>query len=62
MKIHYEVLVGNIGKVWEGSSPLKAMQTFTKYSELSEAGYGRCANEGVTLWKNGEIIAELEGK
>ena len=59
MKNHYEVIVGNIGTVYGGHNYKSAYKDFREYSELALNGYGRCAGEEVTLFKNGEILHEL---
>jgi hypothetical protein len=58
MNFFYEVIVGNIGKVHEGFSYRKALDTFFDYVKKSSENYGRAAGEEVTLWKDGEIIKD----
>ena len=50
----YEVIVGNIGKVHEGGSYMKAFAVFQEYIKKSDATYGRASGENVALWKNNE--------
>lgn len=54
----FEVVVGNIGKVWEGKSEAAATATYREYRHLSETGYGRCAGESVTLFWDNDILEE----
>ena len=57
----YEVLVGNIGKVWEGNHYGDGMNIYTTYIDHSKNNYGRAAGEDVTFWVDGEIIEEFTG-
>jgi hypothetical protein len=63
----YEVLVGNIGKVWDSQShddtgDLEAATgIYRSYVMLSKDNYGRAAGEDVTLWGDAEIIEEHVG-
>lgn len=54
----HEIYVGNIGKVLSTNSSKEAKFTFFEYCNLSKAGYGRCNNEEVTWFKNGEVYKE----
>ncbi len=54
----YEVIVGNIGKVYNGDSAFDAYVMYNTYRGLSKRGQGRCANEPVTLFRDDEITAE----
>ena len=60
-KCFYEVLVGNIGKVWQGTNQLECEGVFNTYKAQSESNYGRAAGEDVTIWRDGELIWEFEG-
>lgn len=54
----YEVIVGNIGSVYYGTSFPNAARTYQDYEDLSKEGYGRAANEQVTLLEDGIILKE----
>ena len=54
----FQVVVGNVGQVFDGSNYMQARTTYAKYIEQSKAGYGRVAGEPVTLFHKGEIKAE----
>ena len=54
----YEVIVGNIGRVYRGTSLLDSESTFNHYVSLSVLGQGRAAGESVTLFKDDEIVSE----
>jgi hypothetical protein len=54
----WEVMVSNIGRVFEGTNGFEARATYNQYIRLSKAQYGRASGEGVTLWRDGEITAE----
>lgn len=53
----YSIIVGNVGVITERDRP-KALHTYREYVSQSKKGYGRAANESVTLM-NGECI-EME--
>lgn len=56
----YEVIVGNIGTVYSGPSKSAAERDFEGYVRQSREGYGRAANEPVTLMCAGEPVKEYE--
>lgn len=54
----YTVLVGNIGQVHEGQSRDEARKRYDEYVVQSNSGIGRAGHEQVTLFEDGEPIAE----
>jgi len=61
MRHRYEVIVGNIGTVYQGSSKLFALRRFNEYRNLSDIGYGRASEESITMLTDDEITAEHIG-
>jgi len=61
-KPFYEVIVQNIGKVYEGSNGFEANTEYQRYVGKSKRGEGRAAGEGVTLYKDGDILKEHIGE
>ena len=57
----YEVLVGNIGRVYAGSDENTAAAKFDEYVSQSKAGYCRASGESVAMLFGGEIVAEFTG-
>jgi len=57
-KIRYEVIVGNIGTVYDGSDRDEAEDTFDEYVRQSKSGRGRAGGESVVLMKDDEPVAE----
>lgn len=57
----YEVIVGNLGLVHNSEDEEAAQRAWRDYAELSASGYGRVANEPVTLLKDDEIVREHDG-
>ena len=58
----YEVIVGNIGSVYQGRSRTTALATYESYVEISKEHVGaRCYGEDVTLLLHGEIEQEHMG-
>lgn len=58
----YEVIVGNVGSVYTGTSSSEAIEKYDSYVEKSKSRTGgRVCGEFVTLMKDGEIIKEHEG-
>ncbi len=62
MVMSYQVIVGNIGTVYDGPELKKAIASFKRYMELSTIGGGRGGHEPVTLMKDGEIRKEFHPK
>jgi hypothetical protein len=54
----FQVLVGNIGHVYDGANYMQAMCCYQRYVKDSKAPYGRASGEPVTLFHNGEIRCE----
>lgn len=61
-KSRYEVVVGNVGTVYTGTSRKDALDSYNEYVELSESGFGRAANEDVALMLDGEFEQEHLGE
>jgi len=59
-ELECEVLVGNMGKVFEGSLT-KCKKIFQEYKQMSKDNYGRAGGESVYLIKEGEIEEEYYG-
>lgn len=59
--MEYEVIVGNVGSVYAGTSQREAHKRFTDYVLISKSGRGRAGDEDVTLLRDNEIIREHVG-
>lgn len=57
----YEVVVGNIGSVHEGSDREEAEDAFYEYVEQSKKRRGRASGEDVALFEGEDIINEHVG-
>ena len=57
----YQVIVGNIGTIYDGDNLKEAAKEFENAMFSSEGGYGRMAGESVTLWADGEPDHEFQG-
>lgn len=57
----YQVIVGNIGNVYEGQSYKTARAKFKEYVGQSKLNVGRAAGENVTMLSNDEIEDEFIG-
>ncbi len=57
----FQVVVGNVGQVYDGSNYMQARERYRTYVKLSKAPYGRASGESVTLFHNGEIKVEYVG-
>jgi hypothetical protein len=55
----FDVIVGNIGTVYSGTSKRMAMQEYRAYTRKSKAGLGRAGNEDVTVFFEGDILDEF---
>jgi hypothetical protein len=58
----YEVIVGNIGTVYTGTSKAEAIKRFNTYVAQSKSLRGRAGGESVTIIKDGEPIKEHFGE
>lgn len=58
----YEVIVSNIGTVYEGGDKKKAYDTFACYENLSKDGYGKAGGESVVMMLDGEWKHEHYGE
>jgi hypothetical protein len=54
----YEIIVGNIGFVYETNNPIDARHVYGQYKRQSLSGIGRAGGESVTLTMDGEPILE----
>lgn len=57
----FQVIVGNIGTVTDTNLLREALKDYKEYKDQSKDGYGRAADESVTLMKNGEPWREHFG-
>lgn len=57
----YQVIVGNIGTVYDGSNEKEATKHFREYKRQSERGLGRAGCEPVTLMEDNEVKREHLG-
>ena len=58
----FQVVVGNVGTVYDGNSYMVAQCKYDRYVKASRAGEGRVAGEPVTLMHNGEVRMEHAGR
>ena len=58
----YQVIVGNVGSIFIGSSYHDALQAYSEAKGLSFSGHGRWANEEVILMKNDEPLFQYTPK
>jgi len=54
----YEVIVGNIGTVYDGNNPVEANTAYGEYKRQSATNYGRAAGESVAMFKDNDIAFE----
>ena len=55
----FQVVVGNLGTVYDGDDELTAQECFEEYATLSHLGSGQVGNESVTLMRDGEPVEEF---
>ena len=58
----YQVIVGNIGTVYDGPNPIEANKVYGTYKSLSQCDVGRASGESVTVLRDGEIQHEHIGE
>lgn len=57
----YQIIVGNIGTVYDGDSRIEAIQAYSEYRNQSRNNYGRASGENVSMFENGELKWEHNG-
>lgn len=58
----YDVIVGNVGTVYHGSSLTAAKKAYLDYVKISVAGTGRAGGESVNLLdENGNMLMQHYG-
>lgn len=58
---NYQVVVGNIGKVYSGGEEGEARAAFENYKQKSMSGTSRAAFEDVTLFKDSQLVESVNG-
>ena len=61
MKNQYQVIVGNIGTTYEGSSKVIAFETYKEYVQQSKTSHMRATGESVVLLVNEKVEKEHFG-
>jgi len=56
--MRYQVIVGNIGTVYDAGDREWAQSNYDDYVALSKSRQGRAADESVVMLENGEVVAE----
>ena len=59
---YFEVIVSNVGRVFEGWRENDARKCFNEYARISKANYGRAGGESVGLYCDGDIVKEYIGE
>ena len=65
---HYEVIVGNIGRVYHDNNwnnpnvNMEVLEVFKEYVAMSKSKFGRASGEPVWLLVNGELVDEFLGE
>lgn len=52
---YYQVIVGNIGTVYDGTNKIAAMKCYREYVQQSKEGYGSAGHEPVTVFQDDEV-------
>ncbi len=58
----HQVIVGNIGMIYNGVSEIEARNCFVYYQDTSMCNLGRAAGESVTWYVDGEVFKEHIGQ
>lgn len=54
----WQVIVGNVGTVYDGDNGFEANKLYNHYVSLSKRNYGRAGQEAVHLFKDDELYRE----
>jgi hypothetical protein len=57
----YQVVVGNVGHVYEGDNKRDAIANYNMYVAISKTSGCRASGEPVTMFAHGEIVREYFG-
>lgn len=57
----YEVIMANVGQVYNSTNGFKALQEYEAYKRLSQSNYSRTSGEDVTVLRDGKIWYEYTG-
>lgn len=57
----YQIIVGNIGTVYQGPSAKEANKHFDEYVEQSKSNTGRAGGEDVFMFLDDEVVKMFEG-
>lgn len=56
----YQVVVGNVGTIYDGDNPIMARTEYGIMKEASKTPFGRASGEPVTLFCDGEPLHGFE--
>lgn len=59
--MQHQVIVGNIGTVYDGTNGYEARNTYFEFVRASKSGKGRAGGEDVTWMKGDDIHKEHQG-
>lgn len=59
--MHYQIIVGNIGIVYDGDDEKEAQRTYLEYVSQSVQMYGHAGGEDVTMMEDDEPLNEHIG-
>lgn len=57
----FEVIVGNVGRVYEGNDYSQAVKDYEYYCDVSNSNCGRAGGESVFLCEDGEPLMVFTG-
>ncbi|MCP3678553.1 MAG: hypothetical protein GY721_13515 [Deltaproteobacteria bacterium] len=57
----YQVIVGNVGTVYDGDGYHESLEIYSHYKKASKSGVGRASGEDVALVVDGDIRFETLG-
>lgn len=57
----FQVIVNNLGTVYDGASSVDANKIYKAYIQASKEPHGRASGESVIMLKDDEIMREYEG-
>lgn len=61
-KSRWEVYVGNVGLVYDGTNGFAAYVCYGRYKKIVISGVGRAGHESVVLMRDGEPVTEYHHK
>lgn len=59
--VNWQVIVDNVGTVYDGTDETVARKSYNDYVTISKAGHGRAGGKNVSLFDDSDVVEEHRG-